>query len=1667
MNIALPITPSRWTNIAISSALIWLVTLSATEAASLNAVLKHLSHSSDEMAQSTGRILKKVVGDTDDGLEAAAKRIPVGKAASTDDVLLKLKKLGVNGDLTALTKELNSLSPSVRSALAQLVDDSRRILSDSGMSADTVMRSLEKGGPDAIFEARKMRSPESLRACLNGFDEYGESFAEFAKKADDLGVRKFDELKPELKRLPKNKLDDILKNPVKYFDANGRPLSTLDDLLKSVPKVSIFERIGQIGHWTKNVVVVGGMVYVADQFIKVYQKLNEFKEWLRELVKPWCGSSLADILANGVWWIFLLGFVWLLVALFFPSIRSLGLSLIKYFMRFLVWGARRILGEGARSVVKLSDWLQNLERKTKAQKFSPSLWQWFLDRSVGKRPLLRLGLLGYKRAGKTTFTVMLVKKLDELVNGASLAPLNNSDAADFGKMVDEVQTCKPTAIDKRIDLGLFWPFGRNGKPGGVLNMRLEVADFPGEYASPDASPDERDRLARHLRHVDGLLIVIDPTDLEAEFETNNNSSKMLDLRGRIASQRTAIESMFQEDGLDMGRSFRRAIAIVVTKRDALTSELLEKISEKGGEESKRHLNEMQSLAAQKQLTVEESHKLGYWVLLCLCPTLRGKLETMLQLPTTVSVPHAENATSGWKLRWHRFCDWLLSPTYPQLQIFCISQMGLELGQKVVEHRRKVQAWKLTGSDGDQPKIRLDLDNASIDGMDLHYPFRWLFDQIPNGWLHECAGLSFGRRELARWFGPYRRFPGAPAVQEAIGVSWRRVGTFIAVAFILFLTLAPIFKWFDVHLERQFVINLLEKDSAGPATTNTLRQIMAEAHKKSTKPYPSALATFETLLKHHDELDGFMKLVNDEKQELKFRIEQAAVWLQLQHQLPEGDTNEDRLLLKNYLARLREPVADILSRLKEHCVNLTDDSKRPTEGDWKLIYEQRKMTKQDGLCHSERSEKVRVSVFEKLTDLCVEHEKEQFSDKIEKLLKQKPPDYTKAFNFIDGPEGAKLKELGNQGQSVYDYLRKNTVRSFWRYTENEAKIAIDDANIIGVSALYRDFQLLAGSPNEFTEQAKKLEDNAVQIVFEARINRAKQESDAVKKWGLLSEVEIHRKSANPDMQNQWLVVAAEAKQGLKEWLSAFRYINELGNEKLKISLEEDLWQEWFKFLKPEFLQLLENQKVGDASRLIVEFQKSRPPKELLDQSEKLREMIPSVELREILNKVRDIEPKNPEKALELLLNASVNIEKNKDTNVLKQWRQKTVDLYKRLDKHPDAYAFLEELRDKNKNEKLPLLPHEQNLVDELWQDYVAQSKIQFEKLMGDPLSAEGCWRKLRDRARDERVLPAPREALKKYAAAQLGTVLPNPQENLDPKSLSAERKKFDALKQAVGPWLQDKDISDLVQLAETKFIDLEFSNELRDLADKSNTSGLSRESHKDLHSKFQLLISKKHLSPVQKAKAEAESREHLANWEREDFTILNNAYLTKNFAILSDSCDNYLDKSNPYHRIDRSEKEVTSIKIWLDKLKTNVAYRVTGIKLIDLPNGSLWEYTPAVQIRNSRTGDTLHPEVKKGSSTFTLPINGVSTLNWKLSDPLEIGIWQGSINSKGGCIGVVQFKEDYALLDAILRQTRVPYEEHDYKGNNYFAKLKVQMEVPDLGKFLLPPLMATDRHLTSP
>ena len=1625
--------------------LIWVVALSTAEAASLKGVLKQLSNSTDEFAQNTARILKKAAGESDDGLEAAAKRIGAEGAATTDDVLMRLKNLGVNGDLSALAKELDSLGPSARSALVRLVDDSRRILSESGMSADEVIRSLEKGGPDAIFEARKMRSPESLRACLNGFDEYGESFAEFARKADDVGVRKFDELKPQLNRLSKNKLDDILKNPAKYFSANGRPLSALDDLLQSMPKPSFFERIGGY-RFAKDGVVVVGIGYAAKWSYEAYTTLKNIKDGIRDLLEPLCGSTLATLLANGVWWVFLLGFAWLFLAVCFPSIRRCVLWLIKFILRLLIWGFRRVVGERAKPLERLEKWSDAVQRQSKNQQIAPTSWQWFFSRNVRKRPTLRLGLLGYRRAGKTTFTVMLVKKLDKLVTGATLDPNTNADHAQFMKMADEVQACKRTADDKRIDLRLVWPFGRSGEAGGKMDMLLEVADFPGEYASRDAKPDERDRLASHLRLVDGLLIVIDPTDLEADLNAANA------LRGRIASQREAIESMFQEDGLDIGRSFHRAIAIVVTKRDALTPTLVKTIADLGTDESKCHLDEMQRLAAQTQLSVEESHRLGIWILLCLCPTLRVKLETMLKLPAANPAPLTGSVTGRWKHQLSRFRDWLVYPTCPQLQVFCISQMGLELGCQVVEHRRRVQEWKPDGSTGEQPAIRLELDHASTDGMDLHYPFRWLFDQIPDGWLHECAGLSFGRRELARWLGPYRRFAGAPAVQQAITVTWRRVATSIVTATLLVFAVGPVFRAIDAHLDRQFVRNLLENDAAGPATTNALRQYLAEAHKKSTKPYPSALATFESLLKHHDDLDRFAKAVDDEKQDSKVRIEQAAEWLQLQHQLPDGDTPLDTQLLAKYRTRLRDPAEDILRKMKEQCVNLTD--RRPSEAEWNLIHEQRKLTEKDGLCRSDSGESVRKSVFEKLTSLCVEHDRKQLTDKIKELLKPVMPDYPVAFRLIDGPEGAKLKELGAEGRNAHDDLRTNTVDRFWSQTETDVNTATDDANINRVSALYRDFRLLAGNQNKFADEAKKREANAVKTVVEARVNRSKREPDAAKKWDLLREVETHLKDVDdPSLRDQWREMAAEAKQGLKEWLAAHRFLSELGDEKRRSSKQDELWRDWIKFLIPEGSQLLENQKVDEVKRLIVDFRLSRPPQNYLDQVDELVKRIPAVELRAILAQVKNIEATNPQKALELLLNASVNIDRNQDADILKQWRQKTVELYQRLDKHPDAHDFLEGLRQK----KLPLLPHDLELVDELWRDYVAQSKSQFDKLANDPPRASDAWRNLRSRARDERATSS-RESLQKYARDQLGMRLPNIPQNSDPKTISAERKKLDALKQAVKPWLEDKDFADHLQASETRLITVEFANDLNELTEQTKKGGLSRTIHQELHRKFLSLLAKKGLTPAQKSNAESASQKHLVDWEKEDFLKIYNAHQTRDFSTLSDCCNNYLAANTAYVRPDQSKSEVEAIKAWLDRFNKSVPYPITGIKLVGLPSYTIRSnFDPAVEVRNAKTGGTVEAQQDGQYGTVTLPIRSASTLNWKLGDQLVIGIWEDAINNKGECIGLVRFTGDYSLLEAMSQPTRVPYEQFDYKTWPAFDGLRVQVVVASPDKFRPPPI----------
>jgi len=1603
---------------------------SSADAASPKAILKMFGNSSDEALQGTNLILKRAIGDSGEGLENVIKKMPTG-TASTDDVISSLKKLGSLDDLPLLTKELDSLTPAMRSALMQLVSDSRRIVSNgvaSGMTVDHVVRALEKAGPESVFVARSMRSPESLQACLKGFDEYGEKFSDFARRADDAGVSTFEELKPKLVQLPKDKLDDILKNPTKYFDSNGRPIRALEDLLSKRPTTSMLGRVGKATQIFKDGVIVATVGFATYVGYSTYSKIVALRDLVRRYLEPWVGPTLASYAGQGVMWVSFLGMIWFILALLFPWGRRLGIRLLGFLLKLAIRGTRRIVGRAAQPVIgRLEQWSTGVVHSQAEEALTPGWKEWFLDRRPKALPALRLGLLGFKRAGKTTFTVMLRKKLEHLVPGSDLSDLTEHPDGDTMRiMAQEVAECRPTKEDKHVRLKLDWPFGGDGQAGGKMHMQLVLADFPGEWASPEAKKEERSRLAEHLRRVDGLLIVIDPTDLE---EGTN-------LKGRFAGQREAIESMFKEDGLDLGRSFRRAIVVVVTKRDAITPGLLQTLAERSTEESRKRLDAMQSLASQQRLTEAESSELGLWILGCLCPTLNDKIITKLG-GIAIESPLPSTSERNWRQILQSCYAWFKYPTRPQLKVFCISQMGFQLGRQVVEHRREVQDWERSGGEGDRPTVTLDLDGAATGGMDLHFPFKWLFDHIPAGWLHECAGISFGSREIGRWLGPYQRFSEGPAIKESKSKSWRRLVASSVVCVALYFLASPLRLWTEKYSDRHFVEHLVVVEAAGSASTEQLRHGLDEARGKNTGPYPILLNTFEELLKQHDELDDLLRKTTPE-QILRSRIEAARDWVVLQSQL----TGSGEALLANYQKRLREPTAALIRQLWKGCEELV--RKEPSDDDWRLIHNLRSLLERDQLCNSGDAEVVRKDVFDGLTSLLVDHDSQRLRKELEdhkaKTL------YSDALRLL---KGHKLGEMGTEGRIALASLREDTVLSFWLHTGKDVKQAAENADLNQVEELYGQF-LRVDDPNPFRSEAVQKQSQALDLVVVARLKKAADERDSKDQWELLKVLELHLSRMTPSRKDEWLVAAAQAKQGLNEWPRAFHLLGELGDGPLKKSKQQELWQHWIAHLETEVPRLLANQKVDDARTLVFEFRQSRPAPEFLARCRKLEEPIPGIELQEVLNRVAEIEKQDPQKALELLRNVAVNVDKIKDADRLKEWRRKTVDLYEHLDKHPDAAEFIDGLREA----KLDLLPHDPKIVDEIWQHYHVRVEATFTELVRDNPNAADAWRQLRDRARDERAPEDTRNSLQKFAFEQILKRMPPIGE--PPKDLAEARKRFELLKKVIDPWRQDKTVADALQGVDQKLTAAEFRTQLAQLKKQAATE--DRKVHEDVNGKYQMLISKPGMTGDQKKAAENDSEEHLRNWELDEFTKLFNAYSSKEFSKLADTCNKYLDGPPPFHkhRPDVAVVEAGAIRKWLQQFNKSATYSINGIKLSGLPNYT-FPFDPAVEVRigTGNTQTAINAQADSQTGTVVLKTLSTTTLNWRKGEPIAIEVWDDKIRNPGYCFGLVNFDGEYGLLDAVSAMRRVPCESYDYKSYTDLRNLEVGLSIPSPSPLDLP------------
>jgi hypothetical protein len=188
---------------------------------------KSLAKSADENIQGMGKMMRSL---DETKLTRYANGIEKGSLSETDTIA-KLRKIFDGNELPELTNQVKALTGVERHTLVTLMEDSKRIFQmgiEKGIPQETILSAIQKGGDNAILGIRTMKSPEGVADCIRGVDKYGEQFIAFAKQGDEGAVRT---LMKHIDDVPTHSIDDILKNPTKYFNADGKPLRAFDNII--------------------------------------------------------------------------------------------------------------------------------------------------------------------------------------------------------------------------------------------------------------------------------------------------------------------------------------------------------------------------------------------------------------------------------------------------------------------------------------------------------------------------------------------------------------------------------------------------------------------------------------------------------------------------------------------------------------------------------------------------------------------------------------------------------------------------------------------------------------------------------------------------------------------------------------------------------------------------------------------------------------------------------------------------------------------------------------------------------------------------------------------------------------------------------------------------------------------------------------------------------------------------------------------------------------------------------------------------------------------------------------------------------------------------------------------------------------------------------------------
>jgi hypothetical protein len=1586
-------------------------------------ISEQLGKSGDELTKAVGDLVRHSADSGDEALERLAKDLDSG--GNWAELADAMKKAGIS-DAGALRKQFDGADDATRKVLGWVFTNGGKAIDAAvkgGGSASDAVAKIIKGGPRAMDALKLVDDVENLRACLDGFAKHGDRFPDFViKGGGDRAATFWRKYGDEIAKSGDEAIDDLLKRPAKYLDEVGEPTRAFGErfarnapLAPGVPKVK--QRVTRLLSATREATVAAGRFagwVITNPVTALFWLFTG--AWLTGKVDPLLlALGLPASILPTARALLSLGIVWIAVQLLLP-----------WLVPAVRWGLSKTLRSLAGIVPKrVGGLLGGMADRV------PD-WQSPIGVSVPKTDRMTIGIVGTKRVGKTTFIVMLAKHLSKLVSRASLIPYSDGDRKKLAEISADVSRGQPTRDDKTIDLDLTWPFvpGRPAGEGGTTNKLLVLTDFPGEWAAADADEVSRRKLLAHLRGVDGLMVVLDPTTLESDS---------------VRYQLDAVERLFMREGIDLGRRFKRAMAIVVTKRDAITPELLSSVRRSGGGEI---IDESRvfELSARSCLSEEESKELGRLMLELIAPKTYESYGGRLEREEAVASPSFATFLSR-------------RTTKPQLAVFAISQLGRSLGAMVVAYREQVAAWEKSGRRGPKPSLELDLEGSDPKELEVHYPFRWLFDAIPEGLLHQANAMVGVREKVLRW-NVQRRFKGAPAVARDIVVGWRRVLAG-AAAVLVFVAAVPVIT--DVvnrRIVRYEINELRNRMLASRLEPGKVTMVLESLHPSNPdQEQVKTLTRFVRLAE--DESKVMDQISDDSSRTLESSLAAARDLGVIASFRREPVWERDQDLVDASVARLEETVLRALTQeTMEEAATLEQAG---SFTDALGVVDKSRGGVPGGVSPALASE-IREQLNKKRQTLEEAKARRELGEAKDELGGLSGLEAVRRIDQVILPESVPpaLRETQEE-------LRRRIVDEFWQTAKTKAA-TLNDAGQVEEATEAIDGFLAVPPPNHHAPMAGEMKNALKGNYVNAAVGRARgflQNDETNLAWETLDKARAYRDATDEPTRLAWWDAAVEVKLRQRDHAGAVTLLTqpEPGDERTLGEQMRRVIADWHNALLTSTDSLVAEQNFDAAYKGLAKFLDVAGRDADPALTEEIMSRIKTLGFQRLRDELRVLESgiaTEPGAAYAGLEGIGGRIVAEKNPELESDWAKLFIDSGRTSGRIPDALRALGRV--------LPEESAVRRALQDEWLDYAEDVVVKraTEAIVGKKYAE--AWRLFR-RAADE---PSAPEAYRTKLLAAADQAWRSRLEEINASTARlCEESKFSEASDGL-KLLREEEVKELLEtsLPTSKDLDqLQRDVEKRELAydvvracavdDARSVEACGR-----LHEVIRKVLKEPKLIDEQRMRVSRAEDALLQRWHDIAYGKIHKLHADYDFDTLAVEVSDYLSANNAYaRRIDEGHRDaVRGVKQWLDSFDAARDYTVTAISVAGVPSGTASYFfsnlDPAFRLKSVAVGDPASASIVEGQrnsviGASNIPSNGGNrVLRWSKGCPLTIDWWEGEVDADGWKYGTVQVNSQYALPSLVYKTYPLDAQGGDYDAA-YFAKFTARVLIRDWPA--LPPL----------